>query len=276
MKTIQIGDQNELFAEILPDYGGMLVKLVYKGNNIIYFDKNIVSHSPVLSGGCPILFPFPSRTENDRYKIDGKEYSMPFHGLVKNAAFGVKSVNKNSATIYINNNETSLKDHYPFEYELEIMYRINGNTIDFNATVFNRTSRKLPHYLGWHHYFLASKKKLFSIDHGMEKYLDYTVQGEPTKGNGQRTLDFNEKIDFVFYKKTKNDIRIESKSDHYRAIMTMDDRFESIVICSFFDNTVTVEPWIGLPNSINMDRYVQWIAPGSSECYTVALTIETI
>ena len=84
MKKIVISnDDGGLLAEVLPDYGGMLTRLNYHGKDVIFFDEDMLHKSNVLAGGCPVLFPFPSRTKNDTYTLNGKAYTMPFHGLVK-------------------------------------------------------------------------------------------------------------------------------------------------------------------------------------------------
>ena len=59
-----------------------------------FLDEDMLHKSNVLAGGCPVLFPFPSRTKNDTYTLNGKAYTMPFHGLVKCSSFGVVETKK--------------------------------------------------------------------------------------------------------------------------------------------------------------------------------------
>ena len=102
MKKITIEDKrNGILGEALPDYGGMLTRLRYHGKEIIFFDEAVLHQSNILAGGCPVLFPFPSRTAGDSYRLGEKTYSMPFHGLVKSAQFGVQETAENSVTLYI-------------------------------------------------------------------------------------------------------------------------------------------------------------------------------
>lgn len=260
---------NNLTAEILPDYGGMLTKLAFKGKDVIYFNDENVHISNILSGGCPVLFPFPSRTENDEYFLDGKKYHMPFHGLVKSSAFSVKEVKEDEATIYITNSENSYKEHYPFDFLLELTFKLEGDSAWFITTVHNNSGKPMPHYFGWHHYFTMSERNKFKLHMDMKKCKNY-MDGKEYAGEDINILDIG---DYVFYEKGSNQLKIENSADGYNALITMDDAFESVVVCSIFEDRITVEPWLGIPNSININKYVQWVAPKACEIYKVKIDL---
>lgn len=270
MKKITIKDtDSKLFAEILPDYGGMLTRLNYHGKEIIFFDEEMLHQSNVLAGGCPVLFPFPSRTQNDEYQIDNVIYSMPFHGLVKCSPFGVDNITDNSVTLFITNNEASKKDNFPFDFKLNVTYRVCGDTATFSTTVHNCSDKPMPHYFGWHHYFTASDKTNFEIVTNMKKYINY-IDG---KQYSNEKIDLTQIGDYVFWDKTGNTTEIINPADGYKAIMSTDDSYEAMVICTLFDGRITVEPWLGLPNSININKYVKWVAPHQSETYNVTIQL---
>lgn len=270
--TIQNAAGN-LVGKIFPDYGGMLGKLFYNGKAIICADENMLSTANLLAGGCPVLFPFPSRTADDRYTIDGKEYAMPFHGLVKNAAFGIQEATENSVTLYITNNETSMQEHFPFDFRLEVTYRMENGHVVFNAVVRNRSDRPMPHYFGWHHYFKVSDKSRLRYKIDMEEYVNYL---DGTKRRYDSEIDFTKPGDYVFSKKHSNETKIINQADGYQVSIQTDDAFEALVVCTLFDGLVTAEPWLGTPNAINEGRYVKWVAPHTSESYTVTLELSEI
>ncbi|WP_066687479.1 aldose epimerase family protein [Christensenella intestinihominis] len=274
MKKLIIKDKKSgLLGEILPDYGGMLTRLQYRGKEIIFFEEGMLHQSNILAGGCPVLFPFPSRTAGDSYKSGGKIYSMPFHGLVKSAPFGVQDRTENSATLYITNNETSMKENFPFDFRLELTYKVEGNAAYFITTVRNRSSEAMPHYFGWHHYFNASDKSQLIMEVNMKRYVNY-MDGTEHLNNGK--LDLTQPGDYVFDGKTQGSVELINYADGYKAILETDDSYEALVVCTLFDGRITAEPWLGVPDSINKRKYVKWIPPHEYRQYCLAVKIYDI
>ena len=270
MKTIHISDNNnDLCATIYPDYGGMLGKLRYKGKNILYLDEEMLPLSSVLAGGCPVLFPFPSKTADDRYRLNGREYSMPFHGLVKYGTFAVEQTSAESVSIYTSGNEAIKKENYPFEFKLTLTYQIeDDSTLLMRTCIENKSDEDMPHYFGWHPYFFATDKKKFKISMGFERYLDYSDE-QYHMASTMPALENS--TDFVFSGKKDNRVEINNPVDGYRVLMTMDQAFEVMTVCTRFENRVAVEPWMGLPDSIHTQQYIQWVKPHSSEKYCVRM-----
>ena len=274
MKKIVIGKKESgTYGEICPDYGGMLTRFVWEGREVIGCDEDMLALSTLLAGGCPVLFPFASKTKGDVYEIEGTQYSMPFHGLVKQSAFGVKEAGENSATLFITNNEASLKNHYPYAYRLEVTYSLEGNRLLFRTKIVNESDRRMPHYFGWHHYFQVSRKESAKLKLPMRKCLDYTDgrDGEPIPV--PQALDLSRRMDWVLFDKTSNEIFFENEGDAYRMNMKLDDAFQAVVICTCFDGRVTIEPWIGIPDAIHRGNYVEWIERGEWREYGVEVSL---
>lgn len=251
----------ELSATVLPDYGGMLAKLFYRDTPVFHLDGDMLPNSNVLAGGNPILFPFPSRTADDAYELDGTRYSMPFHGLVKYSQFGVGEVKKDSVTLYVESSEVSKKENYPFDYRLEVTYSLRQNSAYFTSTIHNLSATPLPHYFGWHPYFTATDKARFVLRPQMERYTDY-ADGKAWPNTG--SADLTKPGNYIYEGRTGTQTEIENPADGYRARILTDDSFDVLVVCTSFDGTVCVEPWMGLPNSINSGKYVRWVQPGES------------
>lgn len=263
----------KLCAEILPDYGGMLTRLTYCGKEIIFFEEDMLHKSNVLAGGCPVLFPFPSRTKDDTYHLNGKAYTMPFHGLVKCASFGVMEANENRATLYITNHEAAKNENYPFDFRLEVTYALKDDEAEFLATVINASAEPMPHYFGWHHYFTARDKAQFSLKTDMSRYVNY-IDGKEYANN--IPLDLTREGDYVFYEKTGNETEIVNRADGYRALIETDDSYEALVVCTLFDGRVTAEPWLGLPDSINTGNHIKWVEPGAKETYRLTIKLSEL
>lgn len=275
MKTIRIHDKNNILCgEIYPDYGGMLGHLRYRGKDILYLDEQMLPLSPLLAGGCPVLFPFPSKTAEDHYRLNGRDYSMPFHGLVKYGTFAAGQISEESASIYTTGSEVTKKENYPFDFKLTLTYKIeNESTLLMQTCVENLSDTDLPHYFGWHPYFSASVREDFKLAMDFENYIDYS--------DGQCHLapampSFNSRTDYLFNGKKGSSMAINNTADGYRVLMTMDEPFKAIIVCTRFDNCICVEPWMGLPDSINSGRFVQWVKPHSYKEYNVGMKITEI
>lgn len=260
----------DLKGVVLPDYGGMLAELYYRDRPIFHLDKAMLPNSNVLAGGNPVLFPFPGKTEDDSYEFNGKKYSMPFHGLVKYAQFGVADVREDSVTLCIEQNSVNRKENYPFDYKLEVTYALCGNTAQLAATVHNYSSIPLFHCFGWHPYFTATDKKRFSLTTRMERYRNY-ADGKIYINKGD--ADICKPTNYVYDKRTGAETVIDNQADGYRARIVTDDSFDVLVVCTEFDGTVCVEPWLGLPNSINRKDYVKWVDAGQSAVYKTKIEI---
>ena len=68
-------------------------------------------------GQSPILFPIIGRLLDDKYRYDGKEYTMAKHGIVRKKPFRLESKTADTLVFCQSSDEDSLKS-YPFEFDL--------------------------------------------------------------------------------------------------------------------------------------------------------------
>ena len=272
MKRIEISNQTDrISAVILPDYGGMMAQLHLGGKDIFYLNAEYVTLSPILAGGCPVLFPFSGSTKDDFYEIGGKAYTMPVHGLVKNASFAVSQMSESHVKLYATNSEAQKDANYPFDFCLELDYSVNEDGVTLAATVRNKSNAPMPHTFGWHPYFVATDKAEFLLRLPMEKYHDYIADTIYASG-GQP--DVAATVDNVYYSRTEGDITIINPADGYKAVIQMDEAYQVVTVWSTPDAFVCVEPWLGMPDAINSGRYLRWVPPGISETYAINIRLE--
>lgn len=271
MRLIRISDvSSNVSAEIAPEYGGMVTSLRCDDIEVFRLDRNILSMSPMLAGGMPLMFPFPSRTDNDSYRYRDKAYTMPFHGLVKNDAFALKEATDSSATVWIGSSQSMLDANYPFAFRFEATYRIQGSALVADATVTNLADEEMFYCFGWHPYFLATDKKALKFTHHMKRRYDYVNHVD---GNAPSEMDLSQTWDDVLFAPEKYEFILENAADRYRARCRFDPSQEVLVVCTTTDRSVCVEPWRGLPNSANSGRFVQKVAPGGKECHHIAIEV---
>lgn len=274
MRRIRILDSTTgLAADIAPEYGGMPIFLGKADQDtgavrhtIFRLDEQLLSMGPMLAGGMPVLFPFASRTAADRYRVDGREYHIPFHGLVKNAAFAIKHASDDAVTLWIESNPAWLESCYPFDFRLELTYRLRNSLFEAEAAVENRSDKPLPHSLGWHPYFLATDKTSLSFSYSMRGLYDYNARADR---DAPATMNLADKWDDVLINPEKREFVLYNPADSYQLRCRFDDNHHALVVCTTPERSVCIEPWCGIPDSINTGRFLQWIAPGTVQRYRI-------
>ena len=272
-KYIELNN-GRISALIAPYNGGMLTSLKKDGTEILSLDKNSLDVAPMLSGGIPLLFPFASRTENDTYVYNNKEYAMPFHGLIKNSAFGIKNVTSDEAVLYIENNELWKECFYPFDFYLELKYTLTENGIILDACLENRGEVPLYHSFGFHPFFKATDKTEVRLFHSCKREYDY-INGKDI-AFAPVDMDLSKPWDNVFHTPSKNGFTFENRKDGYSVIAEACDELPVLVVCTTLKGAVCVEPWCGIPNTANSHRFEQTVLPFQKKNYIMELKINTI
>lgn len=274
MRKIELHNgAGDMKALILPDYGGMMARLIFRDKEIISYHEDKVHLSAVLSCGNPILFPFAGRTAGDCYQIDGREYYMPFHGLVKEAAFGVREVTGSRAVLWIDNSAANRSQHYPFDCRLEITYELAANQVRCSARVINRSNQRLVHSFGWHPFFKATDKAAFGLNVNMSEYMDWET-GKQYRSPG--CMDCKKTADYVFTGRKEGNLKISNPADGYEALIETSPAYKSLVVCTAFAERVCVEPWIGPPDAVHQEGYPEYVNPGDYREYPMTITLKEV
>ena len=262
-----------IHAKIAPNNGGMLAQLSIDGIDVLMLDEVAIEATPMCAGGSPVLFPFPSKTKGDTYTLDGRDYHMPMHGLVKNGVFAVKRQTEDTVLLWCKGSDTEREVSYRFDYLLELEYKVAGKSLFATAYVTNHSDRPLPHYLGWHPYFKATDRAALKLEHSMTSHYNH-IDGrdEPTIAG----LDLSKPWDNVFHTPLNKEFTLCNKADGYQLRCVLDDAHNVLVVYTGAEGAVCLEPWCGLPNSINTGRFVRTVQPGETECYTVELELERL
>lgn len=99
---------------------------------------------------APILFPIVGGLKNGSFIYEGKEYSLPRHGFVRNNNnVKLRGQTDNSLTFSLTHSEKTLKN-YPFQFDLEITYLLTENRISISHKIFNPGLKPLYFSLGGH------------------------------------------------------------------------------------------------------------------------------
>lgn len=262
-----------LIAQVCPAHGGMVTQLYLQGQPVFHLDAGSLETAPMAAGGMPLLFPFPSKTREDTYTLEGKTYRMPMHGLVKNAPFAVSQVSEDSVTVWMEPSPAWISDCYPFDFRLEVTYRLTEDALLADVLVTNRSDRPMPHYLGWHPFFLSTDKSRITLDHDFSVHYDY---GNCVDYPAQLPLDLSTWLDDVFHTPANPCFTLTNTADGYEVNCTFSEDFEALVVCSWVKESMCVEPWCGIPDSINQNRFLRTVAPGETAGYQMKLQLKRL
>jgi len=101
------------------------------------------------TGRSPLLFPIVGRVRNDRIRVDGAEYELPRHGFARSATFDVAETDPSRCRFSLSSDAATL-ERFPFPFQLEVTYGVEGSTLTITAVARNTGSAPMPVSFGFH------------------------------------------------------------------------------------------------------------------------------
>ncbi len=138
--------ENEFFTCEIDDMGAQLHSLKSKENGKEYIWQG---NPDIWYGQAPVLFPVIGQLINDKYFYNGKEYTMPKHGLVRKLLFKVKECEGAKAVFSLESDENTLKS-YPFDFEYVVTFELKDKALVNTMTVINKTDGEMYFSVGAH------------------------------------------------------------------------------------------------------------------------------
>jgi galactose mutarotase-like enzyme len=101
------------------------------------------------SGRAPLLFPIVGALAGGRYRLGTKYYSLSRHGFARNCQFEVLEAAASTAAFRLRADESTLA-LYPFHFELEVRFELQGALLSVSSCVRNPGAAALPASFGFH------------------------------------------------------------------------------------------------------------------------------
>jgi len=101
------------------------------------------------AGRAPVLFPIVGSLAGGTYLYGSKRYALSRHGFARGKPFETVAATPTTAMFKLRADDTT-RAVYPFEFELEMRFALQGSTLTATATVRNSGDRELPASLGFH------------------------------------------------------------------------------------------------------------------------------
>lgn len=101
------------------------------------------------NGRSPLLFPIVGEVKGNRLNVAGKAYEIGRHGFARTSTFALVASDAASCTWRLESSEATRRQ-YPFEFRLDVTYRIEGATLHMEARVTNTGASVMPASFGFH------------------------------------------------------------------------------------------------------------------------------
>jgi galactose mutarotase-like enzyme len=101
------------------------------------------------TGRSPLLFPIVGRVRDDRIRINGSEYELPKHGFARISRFDIEDATPSQCRLRLGSSEPTLQS-YPFPFQLDVTYAVEGASLSITAAVTNTGSSGMPVSFGFH------------------------------------------------------------------------------------------------------------------------------
>ncbi len=138
--------ENDLFKIGVKEYGCELTSVYSKKAGYEYLWQG---DEAVWYGQSPILFPIVGRLIDDKYTLDGKEYTMPKHGFARKTNWTLLNKDEDSMSFILSESEETFKI-YPYEFDLIVTYTLEENKLSVAHNVVNKNDYDMYFSLGAH------------------------------------------------------------------------------------------------------------------------------
>jgi galactose mutarotase-like enzyme len=105
--------------------------------------------APVWPRHAPVLFPIVGRLKGDVLHHNGHEYRMTQHGFARDRRFAWLQRSTTSCRLALRDDPQTLAI-YPFSFQLEIAYVLDGDSLKIEFAVTNTGQEVLPASIGAH------------------------------------------------------------------------------------------------------------------------------
>ena len=138
--------QNEVLKITVADRGAELKSITALADGAEYlFDSN----PTWWKFSSPVLFPIVGKLVGDKYRVDGKEYTLPGHGFARTTDFWLVDTTENALTFALESNASTLKV-YPYKFRLEISFELIDHEVKVRWKVANVDDKEIYFSIGAH------------------------------------------------------------------------------------------------------------------------------
>ena len=261
--------QNE-FLNIRIDKKGAELCRIESTNNGTQFMWD--ANPDIWANYAPNLFPIIGMLKDETYFFDGKEYSLPKHGFIRNNPnFHIIKQTNTESVLRLSYDENTLKS-YPFKFEYDVIYELEDSKLKVSYQVKTVDDKDIYFSVGGHPAFKCPV-------YDNERYDDYQLVFEHDETSKTHLLDLptglvTSKTDAIFDSPTTINLRHDLFDKDALIFKDLKSRKVSLynskkgnILTVHFDgfpylglwakpnaDYVCIEPWIGIADDINSNQ----------------------
>lgn len=171
--------KNELASAVIDTKGAQLSSFQDSTGKEYIWDKN----PSYWSSSAPVLFPMIGNVRDGKTIIEGQQYALPKHGVVRYAEFEVFAQSESSVTLIHKANEETLKV-YPYHYTLYVTFILCEESLSCEMKVVNSDQKTMYYHIGGHPAFNCP---LYEGEH----FEDYSIFFEEKEDIHSPVIDIN-------------------------------------------------------------------------------------
>lgn len=235
----------------------------------------------------PVLFPVVGSVWNGKYRMDGREYSIPQHGFARDAEFTVmEDTPEDEAWFYLESDEKTL-EMYPRRFRLEIGYHLQETRLTVMWRVKNLDEKDMYFHIGAHPAFMYPDFKASDAVHGYFLFDSRDLTTELLKEKGcmgydtmHLTLDSEQMLPITSTTFDINTIVLANRQVRRVSLLDKERRpylsvlFQAPVVGMWSPAPdapfVCIEPWWGRADRVDFEgdfserEYTNHLSPGST------------
>ncbi len=269
--------QNGQLSVSVKRYGAELSSLKSMETGIEYLWQG---DPDVWYGQSPVLFPIVGTLLDNKYRVDGKEYELFRHGLARKRDFDVKAQSDGRLILTQRWNEETLKQ-YPFRYEFDIAFLLDGKTLTVEHTIRNLGDGTMYFSVGAHPGFNCEIGDVLEFEQEEDAVVNEMIDEDSILYDRHFPSPIDGKIftisAHIFDKDAHVLSHLKSKSctlKHQHSAETVEFTFGDAPYLGLWAKPgapyVCIEPWYGINDNrdrkadFSQKRAIEQLAPGEA------------
>lgn len=275
--------KNEVLTVKINEVGAEIKSILSNGTEYIWEGRK-----EVWGSSAPLLFPICGSLKEDKYVFEGNEYKLAHHGFARYSTFAVEESSDEHAVFHLKSSEET-KKVFPFDFELRVIYTINGASVKIEYRVDNKSNKNMFFSIGSHEGYYTPEgiedyDVVFPQNETLNTYLLYgSLLSNQTMPiiKESNVLPLYEKyfiLDTLVFKDLKSRSAILRNRKTGKGIK-LDFGFAPYLLLWHNPNSpyMCIEPWAGLPDIVGSDyditKKAGIIELAPTETYTAEHTI---
>lgn len=161
---------NSIIKATFSTKGAELVSVIKDGAEKIW-----IGDLGVWGSHAPIVFPICGGLKDDKYIYNDKEYNLQKHGYIRFVEFEVESYT-DTRLVFLHCSDSETLKQYPFNYELRVIYTLEGNILKVEYNVKNLDEAPMYYSIGAHEgYYCPEGIEEYSIIFDKNEFLDSNI-----------------------------------------------------------------------------------------------------